>query len=414
MKSASSPSSLWLRLPGPTGWEWWSRGGGSGEAKLSPEPPKMGERVVYGFDSGSCDSVPTWVSSADPEIIGPVLQMELERLGVRPSSGPGRHMGWRSAGSDGPRRLIQTITAPGNLEPGSQGRAADWTGFHPSPLFFRPPARSIVLWRELDRWIVGFENHEAWIHFQSLGPGELDANLLREIQCLQLELEGRRMVGTIDSLIIWSDGGPVAAAFRDEAQQILGVPVRVSPKPSPTLGLTEGWTYEPAEIATERERQANARRWMQLALVAALVYVLLIGAGVADLMLARRTNAELRAEVDRQEPAAAVVREAKERWEGVELALDVDRYPVELFFQVAKLFPEKGLRMTHFEVREDGQIVVRGEASSVPVAIGFKADLEGAEGLKDYEWNIPAPEIQGDTATFVAFGTYRFAPANEI
>ncbi|MCB1093752.1 MAG: hypothetical protein KDL87_19585, partial [Verrucomicrobiae bacterium] len=97
-------------------------------------------------------------------------------------------------------------------------------------------------------------------------------------------------------------------------------------------------------------------------------------------------------------------------WEAVELALDVNRYPVELFYQVASLFPEKGLRMTHFEIRENGDIVVRGEASSPPVAIGFKADLEGAKGLEDYEWNIPAPEIDGDTATFAAFGTYRFAP----
>lgn len=409
MKSPA-PQASWLRLPGPTDWEWWTRASGAGEARVSPDAPKSGERVVYGFDSCSCDSVPTWVSSADPEIINPVLQMELERLGVRLPAGPGQHLGWRPAGSDGPRRLVHAITAPGQLEPGSGGRAGDWTGFYPAPLFFRPPARSIVLWRELGRWLVGFENHESWIHFQSLGPGDLDADLLREIQCLQLELEGRRMVGTIDSLTIWSDGAPVRASFRDEAQQILGLPVRVMPKPTPSVSHLEGWRYEPAEIAAERERQANVRRWMQLALVAALVYVLLIGAGVTDLMLARKTNAEMRLQVDRLEPAAAVVREAKERWEGVELALDVDRYPVELFFQVAQLFPDKGLRMTHFEIREDGQIVVRGEASSPPVAIGFKADLEGAPGLKDYEWNIPAPEIDGDTATFVAFGAYRYAP----
>ncbi|MCB1079126.1 MAG: hypothetical protein KDM64_15005, partial [Verrucomicrobiae bacterium] len=283
-------------------------------------------------------------------------------------------------------------------------------GFLPSPLFFRPPARSIVLWRELDRWVVGFESGESWVHFQSLGPGELDAELLREVQCLQLELDGRKISGPIDGLTVWTDGEPVRAAFRDEALQILGLPVRVSPKPSPSLSHAEGWSYEPAEIAAERERQANLRRWMQLALISALVYVLLIGAGVTDLMLRRKANAELRSKVDQLEPTASVIRDAKERWEAVDLALDVNRYPVELFYQVASLFPEKGLRMTHFEIRENGDIVVRGEASSPPVAIGFKADLEGAKGLEDYEWNIPAPEIDGDTATFAAFGTYRFAP----
>lgn len=69
--------------------------------------------------------------------------------------------------------------------------------------------------------------------------------------------------------------------------------------------------------------------------------------------------------------------------------------------------------MTVFEVREDGQIVVRGEASSVPIAIGFKADLENAPTLKDYEWNIPPPVPEGDIATFSAFGTYRYGKTNE-
>lgn len=410
--NASQPH--WLRLPGPTGWEWWTRGSGNaGDWKPSAEPPKSGERLAYGFDSAACDSVPAWVSSGDPEIIASVIAMELEGLGIRVPAGPGRHLGWRPVGSDGPRRLVHAIVVPGQIDAASRGRATDWSGFFPAAVAFRPPARAIVLWRELDRWMVGFEHHEQWIHFQSLGPGDLDADLLREIQCLQLELEGRRMSGTIDSLTIWSDGEPVKAALRDEAQQILGLPVRVSPRPTPSPALVDGWHYEPAEIALERDRQANIRRWMQLGLVAALVYVLLIGAGVADLLVARRTNAAMAARIDELSPTADVIREAKARWEAVELALDVDRYPVELFYRVANLFPEKGLRMTHFEIREDGQIVVRGEASSVPVAIGFKSDLENAQGLGDYEWNIPAPEIDGDTATFVAYGTYRYAPVTD-
>jgi hypothetical protein len=87
----------------------------------------------------------------------------------------------------------------------------------------------------------------------------------------------------------------------------------------------------------------------------------------------------------------------------------VDNYPVELFHQVASVFPEKGLRLTHFEIRENGDIVLRGEASSVPLANGFKADLENSPGLGAYRWTVPPPQIEGETATFLATGAYRFA-----
>ena len=53
--------------------------------------------------------------------------------------------------------------------------------------------------------------------------------------------------------------------------------------------------------------------------------------------------------------------------------------------------------------------IIRGEASNVPMAIKFKADLENSPELKDYEWRQTQPQIEGDTATFAAYGNHRFA-----
>jgi hypothetical protein len=407
MKAETFPS--WLSFTGPEARRWWRRPAGESGFQAS-EPPRKGEKGAYAFAAAECDSIPVWVASAEPEIVERVLEMELDRLGIRLPGGPGQHLGWRMVGSDGPRRLIHAIVVPAALEPALAEIAVDWAAFFPAPLFLRPPSRSIVLWREAGRWIAGFTHVDEWVHFQNLGPGELNADLLREIQCIHLDLDGRRMVGTIDVLTLWTDDSePVRASFRDEAHRILGLPVCATAAPPLSIGLTKNWRFLPAAIAVDRMRQSQLRQWLSIGLAASLVFLMAIGAGATRLTFARMENERLRERLESLEPAASVVREAKERWEAMELAVDVDRYPVELFYRVASLFPERGLRMTHFEIRENGDVVVRGEASSVPVAIGFKADLENAPGLGAYQWTIPAPEIQGETATFVATGAYRFA-----
>lgn len=286
-----SPANLWQRLPGPASWEWWSRPGGAPEPVASEEGPRGQAPAVYGFAARDCESVPVWVSSAEPEIIAQFLAVEMERLGVRLPAGSGRHLGWHTVTSDGPRRLIQAIVVPEALDPdAAKSGATNWTAFRPSPLFFKPPARAITLWKENGHWIAGFENHEQWVHFQPLGPSELGEDLLRDVECLHLELDGRRIIGPVDSLVIWTDGEPVWAAFRDLTHEILGLPVRVAPKPPPNPALADddAWDFEPATVALERERRETAGRWFRVASIAAVLYILLIGAGVVSLTLQRK------------------------------------------------------------------------------------------------------------------------------
>ena len=102
-------------------------------------------------------------------------------------------------------------------------------------------------------------------------------------------------------------------------------------------------------------------------------------------------------------PEAELVRQARDKWEALSPAIEANRFPIEIFHQVAVLLPPKGIRLSEFEIRQ-GKITIRGEASNVPTAIKFKADLENSQTLSAYQWQVPPPQIKGDTARFVAFG----------
>ena len=412
MKDNPTATCLWT--PGASEWEWWRKRPGDPVAVPS-DRPAAGTPAVFGLPAHQCSSVPVWVNSADPEVIEQVLQVELERLGVPVPDGAGCHLAWRVVGSVEARRLVRAIAIPRTLDPRGAKEKADWETFLPSPLMHPPRPRAIVLWQELGRWVVGFSREGQWVHFQSLGRREPDASLLQDLRCLYLELDGRRMVDLVDTLVLWKSAGnqPIPPEFGDQVAEVLNLDFRVVEKPAPEAKLAEGFSFEPGEIADARLRRDRSRKAVRTAVLVAAFYGILISVGIVDLFRRQSANQVLREQVEAKQPETQVISEARARWEALEPALDVNRYPVELFYRVAKLFPEKGLRMTKFELTPGGQIVVRGEASSVPVAIRFKADLEASPDLQDYAWEIPPPEINDDTAEFVAFGNYRYSVRKE-
>lgn len=407
MKENPTANSFWT--PGASEWEWWQKRP-SDPVAAPGERPSAGTPAVFAIPAHQSSSVPVWVSSTDPEVIEQVLEVELERLGVPVPEAPGTHLAWKIVGSADARRLVRAVVVPRGLDESGAKEKADWAAFLPAPLMLPPRPRAIVLWQELGRWVVGFSREGQWVHFQSLGRRKPDAALLNDIRCLYLELDGRKMADHVDALVLWKSAGnePVPDDFGDKIDKVLGLDFRVVEKPAPDPKLAEGFQFEPGEIAEAREKRERSRKAVRAAVLVAAVYGILISVGIFDLFRRQGENAELRQQVAQLEPEASVIRDAKARWDDLETALSIDRYPVELFYQVARLFPEEGLRMTQFEITNSGQIVVRGEASSVPVAIRFKADLEGNPDLRDYEWEIPPPENNGDVAEFVAFGTYRF------
>ncbi len=405
-----------LYFPGETGWEWWkpARNGAWTPRKDAPTSANQQQNALHGFSAFACHSFPVWVSSDDPQITRQIVATELDLMSapVTPEQSE-TQLAIRPVGRDGPRRLVQALLIPAELEADAPG-GAEWVGFFPSPCALPVPRRRIALWRELGRWVVAFSREGRLVHFQSFGQGGLDGDRVREVACLYAELEGRDQVDMVEGVVIWSDSaeGSVPGESLELLTKILGVPVEIQPRPAPDTSLAAGIDVVPEAIVRERLQRRDRRRALQMACAIAAIYALVVAAAVLSLYRKQQVNRRLEKEIAILGPEAEVVRDARDRWDRLSPAVDADRYPVEVFHRVASLLPQKGIRLTHFEVRGN-QVVVRGEASNVHLAISFKGLLEKSPELKDYEWRQPQPDIKGDTATFVAFGNYRYALTDE-
>lgn len=406
--------SITLNLPGPATREWWLPSKAKAVAWERSEDDgksKPSDTAGYGFSAFSCHSYPLWISSDDPEIIGRIAMTELELLNA-PLAGrqAESQVILRTVASDGPRTLIQAVVIPAQLEEPTPHKAVRLQQFFPACFAFAFPRRSILLWREMNRWVVGFSRDGVPVHFQGFGRGALDDDVATEILCLLADLESRLQVDEISGVVVWSDGqdndGLLASA--EIVGKRLNLPVECVPRPEPDTLRVADIGSVPEAIVLEREESRRRSKGMAIANAVAFVYVLAVAAGVMSLFLKQRSNEQLAQRIAEQKPQAEAVRDARDRWAVMRQSVEVDSYPVELFHRVASLLPPQGVRLTLFEIRGD-QIIVKGEASSLPTWIKFKADLENSPELKDYEWRQGTPDGQGDTEKFTAYGNYRFA-----
>jgi hypothetical protein len=138
------------------------------------------------------------------------------------------------------------------------------------------------------------------------------------------------------------------------------------------------------------------------ALAFVFVLVAALGAFAARVALRERTLALEMTRLDDLEPELVSIREAREAWEDMRTAVNPELYPVEALFQLVSLLPPEGIRLTRFEVREDG-MVLDGEASSLGHGIEFRDKLVGAPAFQRWRWDFPQPtNLPDGRATFRA------------
>jgi hypothetical protein len=280
-----------------------------------------------------------------------------------------------------------------------------------TPQLFPLPANHLMLWRELGRWICGFTRENELAHFQVLSGRDLDEDLLVEIRCIRGMLEANEFIGKLEGMRIWDGGAKISqAAFLGNG---LGLPAQIVARPEPSPPK-RGLRLLPESVARKRvarKRRSRSSRWL---VAGAAIYLLAMGFFVTDLFRRERQNGETSQWLAEHEPEAARVRESRRLWVQMEPAVNVDRYPLEVFHRLVSLLPEEGIRLTHFEVDLDS-IAIRGEASSSDEAITWKNRLLNTTAPGDsfagFEWSFPQPEILPDNrATFSAEGVWKGGP----
>lgn len=399
----------WAYLVDETGRHWHHLSTGDKQPVDGDGSARPPARAVFGISTNDLISIPQWISSKDSEIIGQVVDVEIEKLGIKAADGPGRVSDWKAVEINGTQTLVQTVAIPWSFEE-IAGLPVEFTDFIPQYALFPPPNDAVVLWREGESWVAGYTRAGAWVHVQSLGDSSDPVNIAGEINLTLMELSAKGISLETSKIIIWSAYDlELQRALQDET----GVFVEFEERPAPSQSVAPDWDFEPHSISLEKISKTKRRQGGWLAFIGLLIAVALVCAAVFHIMLLKQGNARLREKVALNGPAAAEIEATIERWTALEPAINPDFSIVEIFHQVSELLPEKGFRLTAFEVQNSRTIVIRGEGSTMANALQFKGALENAPGLSNYEWEVPPPRPKDDLTEFFATGTYRFSQDEE-
>lgn len=396
----------WAYLVDETGRYWYHLGNGvrqSAEEGGASRPPG---KSLYAIATHDLVSIPQWVSSKEPSVIEEVVEAEISKLGIQRPQGPGKVSDWKPVELNGTRTLIQSLTTPWALEEfAGSTPPSDFVGFYPHYALFPAPAHAAVLWKEGNQWVAGYSRGQRWIHVQTLGGEETRPLLAGEIQLTLLELSAKGLIDEVDRLVVWA---PYEVELHRSLQEETGLNVVFEPRPAPAPESAPPWHFEPHEVTRARLGRVRRRRALLVGVALGMILVVLAAAAAVHLWHLETSNERLLARIEANREDADKIELAQARWQTLSPAIDPRRSPVELFHLVSSLLPEKGLRLTSFEVRDDKVIEVRAEGASMANAIQIKGAFEKDESLADYVWVIPPPRAKGDVTEVFATGTYRF------
>lgn len=403
----------WAYLVDETGRYWYHLGNGTRQPVTGDRGERPPGKTLFAIATNDLVSLPQWVSSKDPDIISEVVEAEINRLGFQRNGGPGKVSDWKPVELNGTRTLVQTVTTPWKLEELSKSAAPDeFVEFFPLYALYAPPENAAVLWREGGNWVAGYSRGRRWIHVQTLGGEEMRPLLAGEINLTLIELTAKGLLDGASRLVVWA---PYDLDLHRALQEETGLPVAFETRPAPTPATAPQWEFEPHEVSLARLSRARRRRGIIAGLLVVFVLTFLAAGAAFHLWYLGQTNQRLATKIKANEADADAIESAKTRWEVLSPAIDPRRSPVELFHQVASLLPEKGLRISAFEVRDNKVIEVRAEGATMANALQIKGALEKGGSLSDYTWVIPPPRPKEDLQEIFATGTYRFAPeTNEI
>lgn len=404
-------SELTILCPADASWDLWRQGAGGFQLAESVPlaegggPAGFRQVHLFGCPVISAFAVPLWVASTDPEIIQSAVEMQLEKLNLRPEDSGGRLIDTRTIEQTESQTLVlATVLHEKNLREFPRSIPEQ---FEITPSLFYLPDNSLVLWRELEKLVVVITRGDSVIYFQALGSDKLDAAAAHELQLLVMQLELQGVVGGLDQIVLWTDAADTEAAAG--LQEALGLPVRHQPKPAPALPAVPSGLL-PHSIARARAAAARRRRIRQATTAAAALY--LVAAGLFAFLSLREVRAasQLKVQRDALEAEVGWVAPEQSRWLRMLDVTHADRYPLERFYQVAKSLDENSkVRLTKFTF-EPTKLIVAGEAQDITRAINFMNALTRDPALGEYVWdkNPPKTERTG-IASFQITGTLKNA-----
>jgi hypothetical protein len=421
---AKSDGDTSICFPGEDRWELWRLKSGrfeladtaSVDADGDVEPFK--QATHYAFPVHSSFAVPIWAGTDDPAMLGDLVDMQLEKQGLKPEPGAGTILDYRkvaaaevvSAATDDAPAATRTLLLANVLNPNYEHPLPRSGGdaFDVSPRFLVLPGNHIIIWKELGRLVMALTRGGQLVYFQGLSSGDLDPSTVHEIRCVLLGLEGQGVAASPSGIHLWvEDVDDSAGAL---LQEELGLDAIVTLRPDPVLPQTAA-AFLPPEVALGRAARKRAVKIRNILLACAAIYIGLVGWYLFGHFKVIKEEQQLAARAKDLE-GAKWMRPFRKQWDTLEPVMDKSRYPSQLVHRVTAFLPPEGVNITSFSVNE-GVISIIGECSNANSGRSFGAKLFGGEMKNEYtfEWlQRPTvdPRKKDGTATFRIQGKYNF------
>ncbi len=394
-----------LCLPGPEIWElWkptpsgWQRVPGS-ESTTSPSAFKSA--ALFAFPVSSTFAVPIRAATDDPDLLPDIIEIQLEKQGLKPDAPVGCLTDWRIVD----REENQTLVCAAVLNPGLPEELPKEAParFELSPYLYDLPDDSLVIWKELGRLVFAVTRRDHPVYFHALSASHLTLGVVQEIEQLLMPVYTQGFVTALDAVVIWGNPGSTAApdpAVDAAFQVTFGGRVLHLPKPPPRPG-TRVSALEPVSVAQGKIRAARAARIQKIATACVLAYLLVPGFFAFRYFMEQRKVDVLKSRVAGLESNYGNIQGTIDQANLADAAINFKQYPVELLFQcLTSLYDTAtpGVRISGFEVEKDqgekklSQITIKGEANNAntQAAIVYATKVKGNPELQNFKWEYKA------------------------
>lgn len=394
-----------LCRPCASGWQKWSEAEG-GAWSLLQESPELAE---LGPLAGDLVAVPVrrafslsvWIPADDPSVLRDLVLTQLEMRGLAGRTREDTTFDWREVFRAENEVLVHVTVLPPHLAP------RYWHGevieYAVSASCLPLAENAVSVWNEQGSWAAAVTRAGRILHFQSLSAQVPDAGLILELRMMLAPLEAGSMIEDPLPITIYRQSGEEIDLA--SLQQHAEVSINDLPPPvRPSVALA----CVPLAVRELQEKKKKSAQQQRVAFVAAAIYLTLVLALAANTLWLHWQARQLQAVIDREAPDVAATREAMNRWQALQPALEPTTYPLEVLFQTSRLLPKDGVRLTLFEMNLE-RVVIQGEASTLAAALKFQDDLKKNAELESlYDWTAEAPkQLPNGSTRFQIDGTRR-------
>lgn len=403
-----------LCLPGAESWELWkaSPGGWQRQSGADPSagPSSFKTATIFAYPVSSAFAVPIRSATTDPDLLPDLVDIQLEKQGLKPEVPVGCLTDWRVVD----RGEQETLVSASVLNPALSDdlpREAP-TRFEISPDLYDLPDDSLVIWKELGRLVFAVTRHDHPVYFHALSASALSPSVVQEIEHLMMPLYTQGIVTELDSIVLWTD--PVDPEVEGLLREVFGAKVFRAQQPPPRPG-TRTSAIEPVTVAQGKIRAARAARIQKIVTACVAAYLLIPGFFAVRYFMESRKIRNLQTSTSSLESQYGGVQTILDQAALADSAINRDQFPVEWLFQsLTSLYDNAnpGVRITSYDIEKahgetkKSQITIKGEvAGNASLAIAYGNKVKGNAALQGLEWKTVTQPAKDGKVAFTTIGT---------